>query len=195
MHEAEPGVAGSMGAPEQPGTRLAEARALSKPSLAELFAAQESPLLAYAQKIVNNYETAQDIVQEAFTRLHGCYDTVRQPRPWLYRTIHNLAMNHLRSSRRTVSLQSVAEESQQWPDTRLLPDAEIARLEAIGQTRLCLDALDLRSRELVRLKFEEGLSYQQMSQRTQLTVSNVGYLLHHALKNLATELKKLGFIP
>lgn len=195
MQEAEPGVAGSRGAPEEPGVGMAEANNLPRPPLAEVFAALESPLLAYAQKIVDNYETAQDMVQEAFIKLHGCYDTVRQPRPWLYRTVHNLAMNHLRANRRLVPLPSAEEEGQELSDARLLPDDQIARLEAIGQTRLCLDALDSRSRELIRLKFEEGLSYQAMSQRMQLTVSNVGYLLHHALKHLASELKKLGFIP
>ena len=65
-------------------------------------------------------------------------------------------------------------------------------MEAIGQTRLSLDALDPRSRELVRLKFEEGLSYKEISQRANLTMSNVGYLLHHALKDLAAALKKAG---
>jgi RNA polymerase sigma-70 factor (ECF subfamily) len=65
-------------------------------------------------------------------------------------------------------------------------------MEAIGQTRLCLDVLDPRCRELIRLKFEEGLSYKEISERTKISISNVGYLLHHALKDLAVALKKAG---
>ena len=161
-------------------------------SLGDLFAAHESALLAYAQRIVQNEETAQDIVQEAFIKLHAHFEKVEQPRPWLYRTVHNLAMNQVRSRRRLEAFPATEDGKQDWPDTRPLPDEQIARLEAIGQTRLCLEALDARSRELVRLKFDEGLSYLEMSQRMSLSVSNVGYLLHHALKQVAAELKKLG---
>lgn len=195
MQGPDSGKTGSIDQPRQLERGRAEASASPPLSLAELFTAQESALLIYARKIVNNDETAQDVVQEAFVKLHGCFETVQQPRAWLYRTVHNLAMNQLRSQRRLVSFQAMETESGQWPDPRPLPDDQIARLEAIGQTRLCLEVMDARSRELIRLKFEEGLSYQQMSQRTQLTVSHVGYLLHHALKQLASDLKKLGFIP
>ena len=60
--------------------------------------------------------------------------------------------------------------------------------------RLSLGALDERSRELVRLKFDDELSYKEMSTRTGLTVSNIGYLLHHALKSIEAELAKSGVI-
>jgi RNA polymerase sigma-70 factor (ECF subfamily) len=47
----------------------------------------------------------------------------------------------------------------------------------------------------VRLKFNENLSYKEIAARTGLSVSNVGYLLHHALKAVADELAKNGIIP
>lgn len=174
---------------------MAEAKAQAAPTVAELFAAQETALLVYAERLVGENVTAQDMVQEAFIKLHRDFAQVRQPRAWLYRTVHNLALNWLRSRRKLVSLPALEEESRQWPDARPLPDDQIARWEAIGQTRLCLESLDERSRELVRLKFEEGLTYQQIGQRMNLSVSNVGYLLHHALKRVGAELKRIGFVP
>jgi RNA polymerase sigma-70 factor (ECF subfamily) len=39
------------------------------------------------------------------------------------------------------------------------------------------------------------LSYKEISARTGLTVGNVGYLLHHALKGIAEELAKNGVVP
>src|SRR6266404_6882487 len=80
-------------------------------SIESLYAAHESALLAYAQSLVKQNETAQDIVQEAFMRLHADFDNVRQPQPWLYRTVHNLAVNQLRAGRKIVPL--VAEEANQ----------------------------------------------------------------------------------
>jgi RNA polymerase sigma factor (sigma-70 family) len=164
----------------------------SPDSIESLYAAHESALLLYAQRLVNQDETAQDIVQEAFMRLHADFNRVQQPQAWLYRTVHNLAVNHIRADRKVVPLATDEANSAEPPDTHPLPDEYLVRMEAIGQTRLCLDALDPRRRELLKLKFEEGLSYQEISERTRLTVSNVGYLLHHALKDLGTALARTG---
>ena len=40
-----------------------------------------------------------------------------------------------------------------------------------------------------------GLSYKDIASRTGLTVGHVGYLLHHALKQLALELARAGHTP
>ena len=171
-------------------------------SLEALFHALESPLLGYAARLVSDADAAQDVVQEAFLRLHAQGDRVKDRRSWLYRTVHNLALNHRRDGRRLVPFspidttdstpQSHEEETQ---DLQPLPDEQIARLEGIGLVRLSLGQLDPRDRELIKLKFEEGLSYKDMASRTGLTASHVGYLLHHALKTLAAEVSKAGLIP
>jgi RNA polymerase sigma-70 factor (ECF subfamily) len=161
-------------------------------SIESLYAAQESALLVYAHGLVRQNEAAQDIVQEAFMRLHADFESVRQPQAWLYRTVHNLALNHLRAGRKIVPMAGEGSEQAEPADAQPLPDEYLERMEAIGQTRLSLQVLDPRSRELIRLKFEEDLSYKEISQRTTLSISNVGYLLHHALKDLAAALKKAG---
>jgi RNA polymerase sigma-70 factor (ECF subfamily) len=163
-------------------------------SLEAIFVAKESALLRYAQRLVRHEEAAQDIVQEAFMKLHAEFAAVRQPEAWLYRTTHNLALNHLRARQKT-DPQPGEVAAAELADAQPLPDEHIERMEAIGQTRLCLAALDPRRQELLRLKFEEDLSYQEISQRTRLTPGNVGYLLHHALKDLAAALKKTGVLP
>ena len=181
-------------ASEMPEMRSEDAGLKSAPpdSLESLYAAQESALLGYAQSLVHQNETAQDIVQEAFMRLHADFDAVRQPQAWLYRTVHNLALNHLRAGRKIVHFAPEESERAELCDAQPLPDEYLEKMEAIGQARLSLEGLDPRSRELVRLKFQDGLSYKEISQRTSLSLSNVGYLLHHALKDLAAALKKAG---
>jgi len=166
-------------------------------TIEELFVALESPLLAYAIRFVGQLERAEDIVQEAFMRLHAQFEDVREPKKWLYRTVHNLALNHLRDSGKIVSLdlKGDAGATIDTTDPQPLPDEQIARLEGIGLVRLSLKTLDKRSRELVRLKFNEGLSYKEIARRTGLTVSHIGYLLHHAIKAVAEELAKNGVVP
>jgi RNA polymerase sigma factor (sigma-70 family) len=174
-----------------------ETGAIPSESLEMLFAALESPLLAFAMKLAQQTEAAQDIVQEAFLRLHADFETVRRPRPWLYRTVHNLAANYRRNNRKIVPLLQPGNgfEVSDWPDDAPAPDLELERVESADQTRRCLAALDERSRRLIRLKFEERYSYRQISETTGLSISNVGYILHHALKQLAEELARRGVAP
>src|ERR1043166_3007702 len=73
-------------------------------SIEELFVALESPLLAYAVRFVRELSVAEDIVQESFMRLHAQFNEVREPRRWLYRTVHNLALNQLRQNGKIISL-------------------------------------------------------------------------------------------
>ena len=163
-------------------------------SLTALFIQLETPLLRYAYQLVKRTEVAQDLVQDAFLKLHGRQETVIEPKPWLYRTVHNLAMNYHRKENRIVHL---PESDQDGADsgqaaTEAMPDEQITRLEAIGQIRLLLQGLSSKKRELLRLKFEEELSYKEISTKTGFSVSNVGYQLHHLLKALATEIQETG---
>jgi len=164
-------------------------------TIEELFEALESPLLAYALRMSGELSVAEDTVQEAFMKLHAQFSEVREPKRWLYRTVHNLALNHRRNAGKIVRLEvSSSEEGPESIDLQPLPDEQIVRLEGIGLVRLSLETLDERSRELVRLKFNEELSYKEISARTGLSIGNVGYVLHHALKAIAEELARNGMV-
>ena len=142
-------------------------------SVEELFAALESPLLKYALRLLGQRAPAEDIVQEAFMKLHAQFAEVREPRRWLYRTVHNLALNQRRQAGKIVPLEQPADgassHATDCADPEPLPDEQIVRWEGVGLVRLSLDTLDERSREVVRLKFDEDLSYKEISGRTGLT--------------------------
>ena len=161
-------------------------------TIEELFTALEAPLLSYALRLTDDAAVAEDIVQDAFMRLHAQFNEVREPRRWLYRSVHNLALNHRRRAGKSLPLAPPGADA---ADPQPLPDEQIARWEGIGLVRLSLNSLDPRSRELVRLKFNEDLSYKEIAARTGLTISHVGYLLHHALKTIADELARNGVVP
>lgn len=167
-------------------------------TIEEWFDTLESPLLTYALRLLPDQDLAEDLVQEAFMRLHTQFDQVRQPKSWLYRTVHNLALNHRRHAGKIVPLATTADDNgepaAEAADPLPAPDEELARVEGISLVRRGLQNLSARDQELLRLKFNEALSYKEISERTGLTVGNVGYLLHHSLKSLAAELAKAGLV-
>src|SRR5580698_5087981 len=146
-------------------------------TMEELFAALESPLLSYALRLTAAASAAEDCVQEAFMKLQAQFKEVREPRRWLYRTVHNLALNHQRQSRKIIPLDPDASGAAETADPQPLPDEQIVRSEGLGLMRLTLATLDERSQELIRLKFTENLSYKEIAARTGLTTGHVGYLL------------------
>src|SRR5687768_9460098 len=69
-------------------------------TLAGLFESEESGLLRFAIGLVGRRMVAEDLVQETFLRLHKVWEQVENPRGWLYRSLRNLALNHLRDHAR-----------------------------------------------------------------------------------------------
>ena len=176
-------------------------RSSKPPTLEELFQELEGPLLLYAMKLVQNSETAQDLVQDAFLRLHTRLNDVQQPKAHgfivLYITLPRITIESITELSHfakkgedsgTDRCSAITEPVDEEP----LPDERIEHLENIGLAMLSLNKLGSEARDIVRLKFVEELSYKEISERMGLKVGNVGYKLHHALKQLAFELQQNG---
>jgi RNA polymerase sigma-70 factor (ECF subfamily) len=69
------------------------------------------------------------------------------------------------------------------------PSAEMERRETTGEVQRLLGNLSQNQQEVVRLKFQNGLSYQEISNITNLTVTNVGFLIHTAIKSLRQQMQ------
>ena len=93
----------------------ASAEPSGRETIQGLFDALESPLLNYVLRLVGDLGVAEDIVQEAFMRLHAQFENVREPRRWLYRTAHNLALNQRRQTSKIVPLEPGAQEGAPAP--------------------------------------------------------------------------------
>lgn len=167
-----------------PGTEAAK----SVPrNIASLFELEESALLHFAIGIVGRRTVAEELVQEAFLRLHKVWAQVENPRGWLYRSIRNLALNHLRDNPREAQL----DEESAAPDDSLPRDL-LSRSEAVGTVRMLLSEMAEEDRNLITLKYRDNLKYQEISTMTGLSVGNIGFRLHHLLKGLLDGLQRAG---
>ena len=164
----------------------------SELTLQSLFDSDETPLLRYAFSLVGRRVVAEEIVQEVFLQLHTQWDDVDSPRAWLFRSVRNRAYNHVRDSKREVLNEddSKLQSSLTKEDT---PEALHLHMEAISALRASLEELDESDRQLVKLKYFDDLKYRDISTESGQSIGNVGYRLHHILKELASKLRKLGF--
>ncbi|MES2996508.1 MAG: RNA polymerase sigma factor [Verrucomicrobiota bacterium] len=160
-----------------------------RPTFRVVFEEEESPLLRYAHGLVGQRETAEDLVQDAFLKLHGHWQEVENPRAWLFRCVRNLSLNHLRDHKREVLDGEAGKKTATGKPTA---DEQLGKLEAIGTLRMLMAELEPEQRHLLSLKYHEDCKYEQISRATGLSVGNVGYKLHHLLKQLADAMRRMG---
>ena len=174
--------------PEVNLTELPDSGSLT---LRTLFDSEESNLLRFAFSLTGRRAVAEEIVQEVFLQLHAKWSEVNEPRAWLFRSVRNRAFHYLRKSRRE-TLGSDDEGAPIADSSNETPDELIARMETVAELRELVSQLPEKDQRLVRLKYFEDLKYRDISQRTGLTISNVGFRLHQILRKLAAGLLPRG---
>ncbi len=147
----------------------------------------ERPLLAYACRMLGgDFSGAQDAVQETFLRLCRADRVEIEPRiaAWLFSVCRSRVIDMQRT--RTATPIDVAQMS--LPDDS--PDVSDRLCQAEEQTQLseCLEQLSPRQQEVLRLRLSAGLSYREIANVTGLSVSNVGFHLHEAVRSLRSHL-------
>ena len=149
----------------------------------------EGPLIAYVTHVLGgDLERARDVVQEAFLRLIGQDRAKIGPHltEWLYTVCRNLAIDVRRKERRMEFLTDADADSATSATPQPGARAEID--DAMAHVLRSLRQLPRNQQECIRLKFQGGMSYKQISEVTSLTVTNVGFLIHTGLKTLRQRL-------
>src|SRR5437660_1964524 len=143
----------------------------------------EIPLLQFATRITGDRERARDVVQETFVKLqnNGAFQSPK-PATWLFTVCRNGALNVCRKERRMLYLgeELIKARKAEQP----MPSERLEQEEAAGFLLRIVATLPPRQQEVLQLKFQNDLSYQQIAEITKTTANNVGVLIHTALKTL-----------
>ena len=153
--------------------------------------------------MVRDRPLAEDLAQEVFIKAFGAlgsFDPSRKLSSWLFKIAHNATVDHLRKRRlATVPLET--------PDDGLDPISTVGapaadspdRIAERGDLARAFDRalLELRSayREVLVLRFQEGLAYEEISEVCDLPLGTVKTHLHRARKALAGHMAKAGWTP
>lgn len=145
---------------------------------------------AIAFGILGDFQRAEDVVQEAFLKAFRALDSLRDSsrfKPWFAEIVRSKALDAARVRRE----KTVADvEAVVGCDARYSPGAEDEQIRRESR-QLLLDAirsLPPPDRTVLTLKHMEGLSYKEIAEVTETTVSAVESRLFRARKALKERL-------
>lgn len=150
----------------------------------EAVARFEGPLSLYAARFLHDAEAARDVVQETFLKLCSADRESIESHlaEWLFTVCRNRALDVLRKEQRMTQLHD--EHVNRCLSPAAGPQDVVERQELAARVLDMLEELPPNQREVIRLKFQNGFSYQEISRISGHSVSNVGYLIHAGIKTL-----------
>ena len=134
--------------------------------------------------MLGDAERARDVVQDTFLKL--CQQDREQLdghlTEWLFTVCRNGALDVRRKEQRmtTMTLDAVMDSVGTDPP----PDHAAEQRDSTEKILSLLAELSPNQQEVLRLKFQHGLSYREISTITSLTETNVGFLIHVGIKRL-----------
>jgi RNA polymerase sigma-70 factor, ECF subfamily len=137
--------------------------------------------VAHAVAILGNREDALDAVQESFIdayRSLNRFDRTRRFYPWFYVLLRHRCYKMFARKRET---ESIAETE------ILAPQSGLPGEERIALERALL-SLSKEDREIITLKYLDGLSYQELAERLEIPGGTVMSRLFYARKQLQAKL-------
>jgi RNA polymerase sigma-70 factor, ECF subfamily len=149
-------------------------------------------LFRYLRRFLGDETMAEDVFQQTWVRVAERvrrYDASRPFGPWLLTLGRNLALDHLRRYR-PESLDERAEPSApaEGPRANEDPLARLAARERRERLGAALDELSPQDREVLSLRFEEGLSLKEIASLVSAPLPTVKARLYRALARLRARL-------
>ena len=159
---------------------LAAVRAGSEGAFDQLYDALSTPVYTIALRITGSRTAAEDLTQEVFLRLWQSPpdEAVRNPRAFIFQTVHNLAVDHLRK-----------QHTEPLPDTLADPCDPIGDMLLRETLRRAMLTLTPEERETVSLHIDAELRFHEIAALTGCSLSSVYRTYTRALKKLRTALQ------
>jgi RNA polymerase sigma factor (sigma-70 family) len=148
----------------------------------------EAPLVLYAARLVGDADRARDVVQDTFLRLCRQDRATVDPHlaEWLFTVCRNRALDVWKKERRMTRLSE--DQAHLCPSAEAEPADQAEHRDSAARALDLVEALPPNQREVIRLKFQNGFSYREISRISGHSVTNVGYLIHTGLKTIRSQM-------
>jgi RNA polymerase sigma-70 factor, ECF subfamily len=161
--------------------------------IARLFEALRGSIFHYLIAIFGRASAveAEDITQEAFMQLYKVMQQGQQidnPRSWLFRVSHNLAINSIKTQQFIAPLDDLKWDDicQKLPDPGMNPEMRAQKFEDFAAIHEAMKRLSLQERQCLNLR-AEGLRYREIAEILGIATTTVGEFLRRAIKKMMVE--------
>ncbi|TAL68274.1 MAG: RNA polymerase sigma factor [Bacteroidetes bacterium] len=139
----------------------------SEIAFTEVYNRYSSRVHAYCLRVLNDYEQAEDIFQEVFIRF---FQKIKSNYPetnvsgYLIKIARNLCLNYKRDKVNTINIQE--------NDIYFEPGKSFENSELLDLITTALELLDFEYKEAFVMREYDGLSYNEIAEVTNTTVTN-----------------------
>lgn len=179
---------------------MAQALAGSEPAFEQIVRRYQRPIINLIARMTRDRALAEDLAQEAFVKAFrslAAFDTTRRLSSWLFRIAHNTALDALRRSRAPAGAGGSAKAPGRTPDELPAPaEPDPVEREALGRALdSALDRLRPDYSAAIVLRYEEGLSFEEIGGVLGIPEVTARSHVHRARKALARLLTASGWAP
>jgi RNA polymerase sigma-70 factor, ECF subfamily len=162
---------------------------MSEKDFEQLFRDYFNQLLNFAYNMVKDEEIARDIVQQVFLNVWNKREAIKirtSYQGYLYRSVYNSSLNHLRLKSRFVRISndSDIESQSDWHEQ----EGKIIEDERIKRLQIAIDKLPVKCRAVFTLNRFENMTYKEVATHLGISVKMVEKQIAKALKFLRAEL-------
>lgn len=167
----------------------------SEEALGRLFRRKRRLLLWKAWRLVGSREAAEDLVQDAYLRVSEATRRggVTHLPSFIYRTLRNLAIDHLRAQTVRGGLERAdlrEDELEQVAAAEASPETQVVALQRLRRLDAALRMLPPRARQVFLLARVEGLGQAEIAERLGVSLSTVEKDLRQAMAHCLEALQR-----
>lgn len=177
----------------------------SQEAYAELMAVYQRPVFSVIVRMVRDPALAEDLTQESFVKAFRAlqsFDTSRKFSSWLFTIAHNTTIDYIRRKQIPTVPIDGSNRDEEGASLEFLavardasPEDDLAHRELADDLESALARLRPEYAEVLVLRFQQDLSYEEIAGIANLPLGTVKTHLYRARKALAEALEQRGWNP
>jgi RNA polymerase sigma-70 factor (ECF subfamily) len=174
----------------------------NREAISQLLERHTRRLRDYIRMLVKDNDVAEDLTQEVLIKVvkvvdEGRYVDKGRFLPWLLRIAHNKVLDYFRAQKqvRTVSESSAGFDilgSKNFAEPSI--EEQMISEQCAEEIRALVDELPEEQRDVVRMRYYEGLSFKEIAEQTGVSINTALGRMRYALINMRQIIKKRNLV-
>ena len=174
----------------------------NREAISQLLERHTRRLRDYIRMLVKDSDVADDLTQEVLIKVvkvidEGRYTDKGRFLPWLLRIAHNRVLDYFRAQKQNKSVNEANAGfdilgSKSFAEPSI--EDNIISEQCAEEVRALVDELPEEQREVVRMRYYEGLSFKEIAEHTGVSINTALGRMRYALINMRQIIKKKNLV-